>query len=200
VKSWKTRQGRKTIFIFIFPLQTICMANSAHTTWEKEVSALALFIAVPQAIASPIIVAIEHSLHPHNTFFDLKEILDFLLISFPLTLSIAILFVIIEKGEFSPGALLLIVGGAALLSNLLHGIVQQIPSVDVNKTFNETFTRTDIGGNSAVFIFVKKIFGIYWKNFGPLLFIQSCCIGLYAGYRYTRIRDKKETEKHKARP
>ncbi|MBK5270110.1 MAG: hypothetical protein JJE22_03765 [Bacteroidia bacterium] len=94
---------------------------------------------------------------------------------------------IIEKGEFSPGALLLIVGGAALLSNLLHGIVQQIPSVDVNKTF----TRTDIGGNSAVFIFVKKIFGIYWKNFGPVLFIQSCCIGLYAGYRYISVRDKK---------
>jgi hypothetical protein len=173
------------------------MTNPAHTTFEKEVSSLALFISVPQAIASPIIIAIEHSLHPHNIFFELKEILDFLVISFPLTLSIAVLFVIIEKGDFSPGALLLIVGGAALLSNLLHGIVQQIPSVDVNKTFTETFTRTDIGGNSAVFIFVKKIFGIYWKNFGALLFIQSCCIGLYAGYRYTRIRDKKETKNKK---
>lgn len=170
------------------------MSNPAHTTFEKEVSALALFISVPQAIASPIMVAIEHSLHPHNIFFDVKEILDFMLISFPLTLSIAILFVIIEKGEFSPGSLLLIVGGAALLSNLLHGIVQQIPSLDVNKTFTETFTRTEIGGNSAVFIFVKKIFGIYWKIFGPVLFIQSCCIGLYAGYRYVGIRDKKETK------
>lgn len=90
------------------------MTNPAQIPFEKEVSSLALFITVPQAIASPVIVAIEHSLHPQNIFFDLKEILDFLLISFPLTLSIAILFVIIEKGAFSPGALLLIVGGAAL--------------------------------------------------------------------------------------
>jgi hypothetical protein len=173
------------------------MTSPAHTPIEKEISTLAMFISVPQAIASPIAVAVEHSLHPQNIFFEVKEILDFLLISFPLTLSIAVLFVIIEKGDFSPGALLLIVGGAALLSNLLHGIVQQIPSVDVNRTFNETFTRSDAGGNSAAFIFVKKIFGIYWRIFGPVLFIQSCCIGLYAGYRYVRIRDKKEANNKK---
>jgi hypothetical protein len=165
--------------------------------FHSEVSRLALFISVPQAIASPIMVAIEHQLHPHNIFFDLKEILDFLVISFPLTLSIALLFIIIEKEQFNLGYLLLIVGGAAFLSNLLHGIVHEIPSVDVNKTFNETFIRTDVGGNSAVFIFVKAIFGIYWKIFGPLLFIQSCCIGLYAGYRYTQISNKKQADKKK---
>ena len=173
------------------------MTDPSHTPFHKEVSALALFISLPQLIFAPFMVGVEHLLHPHNIFFELKEILDFLVISFPLTLSIALLFVMIEKGVFNLGYLLLIVGGAALLSNLLHGIVQHIPSVDVNRTFTETFTRKDIGGNKAVFIFVGKIFGIYWKIFGPLLFIQSCCIGLYVGYRYIRIRDKKETKNKK---
>jgi hypothetical protein len=168
------------------------MADPSHSPFHKEVSALALFISLPQVIAAPVMVGLTHLLQPDNIFFDLKEILDFLVISFPLTLSIALLLVMIEKGVFNLGYLLLIVAGAALLSNLLHGIVQEIPSVDVNKTFTETFTRTDIGGNKAVFIFVGKIFGIYWKTFGPVLFIQSCCIGLYAGYRYIKIRDKKE--------
>jgi hypothetical protein len=167
------------------------MAEPLHTPFHEEVSSLALFISLPQLISAPLMVGLEHLLKPNNIFFELKEILDFLVISFPLTLSIALLFLIIEKGIFNLGYLLLIVGGAALLSNLLHGLVQKIPSVDVNRTFTETFTRTDIGGNKAVIVFVGKIFGIYWKIFGPLLFIQSCCIGLYAGYRYVRITDKK---------
>jgi hypothetical protein len=167
------------------------MAEASHSPFHEEVSALALFISLPQLIAAPLMVGLEHLLKPQNIFFELKEILDFLVISFPLTLSIALLFLIIEKGIFNLGYLLLIVGGAALLSNLLHGLVQKIPSVDVNRTFTETFTRTDIGGNKAVIVFVGKIFGIYWKIFGPLLFIQSCCIGLYAGFRYVRITDKK---------
>jgi hypothetical protein len=150
---------------------------------------------MPQVIASPIMVGLGHLLQPHNIFFELKEILDFLVISFPLTLSIALLFIIIEKGKFNPGYLLLIVGGAALLSNLLHGIVQEMPSVAVSKTFNETFSRVDVAANSAVFTFAKKIFGLYWKNFGPILFIQSCCIGIYAGYRYTVMNNKNQAAK-----
>ena len=173
------------------------MADTPHSPFHTEVSALALFITLPQVIAAPFMVGLEHFLQPHNIFFELKEILDFLVISFPLTLSIALLFVMIEKGAFNLGYLLLIVAGAALLSNLLHSLIREIPSVAVNKTFNDTFTRTDVGGNKAVIIFVGKIFGIYWKTFGPLLFIQSCCIGIYAGYRYVRIRDKKEAENKK---
>src|SRR5438128_7483501 len=108
------------------------MAEPLHTPFHEEVSSLALFISLPQLISAPLMVGLEHLLKPNNIFFELKEILDFLVISFPLTLSIALLFLIIEKGIFNLGYLLLIVGGAALLSNLLHGLVQKIPSVDVN--------------------------------------------------------------------
>ncbi len=167
------------------------MTATPHSPFHKEVSTLALFISLPQLLASPVMVAIGHVLQPNNIVFELKEILDFLVISFPLTLSIAILFVILERGSFNLGYLLLVVAGAALLSNLLHRIIDEIPGVDVNKAFNDSFSKTDTGGNATILRFVGKIFGIYWKTFGPILFIQSCCIGLYAGYRYVKLQDKK---------
>ncbi len=160
------------------------MTSFAHSPLHREISALALFISLRQLIASPIIVGISHLIHPYNVFFDVREILDFLVISFPLTLSIAILFVLILKGKFNMFYLLFAVAGAALLSNLLHWVVGEIPSVDIQKTFN-----------SSAIIWVIKIFGVYWKTFGPILFIQSCCIGIYAGYKYLKIEESKNAKK-----
>jgi len=172
------------------------MTPSTHSPLHGQISGLALFISLPQLIASPIMVGISHLIHPQNVFFDLKEILDFLVISFPLTLSIAVLFVIIERGKFNLFYLVAVVAGAALLSNLLHGIIESMPSVDIKKPFNETFSPNNTGGgNSAAIHFVIKIFGVYWKTFGPILFIQSCCIGIYAGYKYFKIQESKKVKK-----
>ena len=169
---------------------------TAHPSIKGEISSLALFISIPHLIASPISVGIAHFLHePNSVPYDLMEILDFLLVSFPLTLSIAILFVVIERGNFNLGWLLIIVAGAALLSNLFHKLVSEIPSVDVNSSFNEAFDYKEKRGSSAVFHFVYRIFSIYWKDFGPVLFIQSCCVGIYAGYKYFRINERIAKEK-----
>jgi hypothetical protein len=171
------------------------MVPPAHSPWHKEVSALAFFISLPQLIASPIIVGITSLVHSQNVVFELKEILDFLVISFPLTLSIAILFVIIEKGKFNLFYMLFAVVGAALLSNALHWVIEAMPFVDVQKTLNESVDyNQNPGGNTFAFRFIRKIFGIYWKTFGPILFIQSCCIGIYAGYKYVKIEDRKKTK------
>jgi hypothetical protein len=168
---------------------------------KGEISRLAFFISIPHLIASPVSVGISHLLHePNSVPYDLMEILDFIVISFPLTLSIAILFVIIERGDFNLGWLLIIVGGAALLSNLLHKAVSSMPSVDVSGSFNEAFDYKANRGSSAVFHFVYRIFGIYWRDFGPVLFIQSCCVGLYAGYKYFRIQEKIKKEKKNQTP
>jgi hypothetical protein len=180
---------------FIFLLQTTVMTSTAHSPWHKEVSALALFISLPQLIASPVIVGIESLAHSQNVVFELKEILDFLVISFPLTLSIAILFVIIEKGKFNLFYMIAAVAGAALLSNLLHYIIGEMPSVDIKKTFDESFGYQQNPGNTSAFKWVGKIFGIYWKTFGAIVFIQSCCIGIYAGYKYVKIEEKKKVNK-----
>ena len=170
------------------------MTSPAHPSWHKEVSALSFFISLPQLIASPIIVGITSLTH-QNIIFELKEILDFLVISFPLTLSIAVLFVIIERGEFNLFYMLLAVVGAALLSNALHWIIGEMPLVDVQKTFDESFDYQNTGGNTSAFRWVGKIFSLYWRTFGPVLFIQSCCIGIYAGYRYVKREERKKAKK-----
>ncbi|MEO7983841.1 MAG: hypothetical protein ABI688_07150 [Bacteroidota bacterium] len=169
------------------------MKSPAHTSLHRELSVLALFIAIPEFIASPVIVGLKHIIHADNIALDIREILDFLVISFPLTLSVAILFVIIEKGKFNLFYLLLAVVGAALLSNLLHMLIGEIPSVDIKKAFNDSFNYNENrGGNSAAIRWVIKIFGVYWKTFGPILFIQSCCIGIYAGYKYLKMEKRKD--------
>jgi len=171
------------------------MTASAHSPWHKEVSALAFFISLPQLIASPVIVGIKSLAHSQNVVFEIKEILDFLLISFPLTLSIAILFVIIEKGKFNLFYMLAAVVGAALLSNTLHWLIGEMPSVDVKKTFDDSFDYQNTGGNTSAFRWVGKIFGVYWKTFGAIVFIQSCCIGIYAGYKYVKLEESKKVKK-----
>jgi hypothetical protein len=172
------------------------MTSSGHSPLHQEISALALFISIRQLIASPIIVGVTHLIHSDNVFLDVWEILDFLVISFPLTLSVAILFVVIAKGKFNMFTLIFAVAGAALLSNLLHWVVSEIPAVDVNKTLNESFNYNDNrGGNSAAIAWVINIFGVYWKTFGAILFIQSCCIGIYAGYKYLKIEESKNAKK-----
>ncbi len=161
---------------------------SAHSPLHKEVSGLALFISVPQLIASPIAVGISHLIYAHNNVpFEVKEVLDFLVISFPLTLSVAIITVLIQKGQFNLFTLLIAVAGAAFLSNLLHKIVSEIPSIDMENSFTETFINPENrSSNNLLLLWILKIFGIYWKSFGPILFIQSCFIGIYAGDKYLK--------------
>jgi hypothetical protein len=129
------------------------MSAPAHSPFHKELSGLAFFISLPQLIASPIVVGLQH-----------------------------LMVVIIQRGQFNLFSLLIAVAGAALLSNLLHAIFEEIPSVDVKNSFSETFLNpANSGSGNLLLVWIDKIFGIYWKTFGPILSIQSCCIGIYAG-------------------
>jgi hypothetical protein len=157
------------------------MATPSHPSWHGEISQLSLFISLPQIIASPIFVGIKHLMYHNVVPFEVKEILDFLLISFPLTLCVAILFVIIVKGKFNLFYMIFAVVGATLLSNLLHKIVSKFPLVDIKNSFD-----------SSALTWVYNIFGVYWNTFGPILFIQSCCIGIYAAVKYLNIEDKRK--------
>lgn len=172
------------------------MTSLAHLPLHREISALALFITLPQLITTPIIVGISHLIHPYNVFFDIKDILEFLVISFPLTLSIAILFVVTLKGKFNMFSLVFTIAGAALLSNLLHLVIQEIPWVDLKKVSTESLNNNENrGGNSSAITWITNLFHVYWETFGPILFIQSCCIGIYAGYRYLALEESKNAKK-----
>lgn len=166
-----------------------------HSPWHSEISRLALFISIPQLIVSPVIVGIAHVIAPNNIFFEAREILDFLVISFPLTLSVAIILILIQKRNFNLFTLVFAVIGAALLSNLLHIALGEALSVDILQSYNEVSkTHVGSGGNYIVILWILKIFSIYWQSFGPFIFIQSCCIGIYAADKYLNLK-KKETKK-----
>ena len=82
------------------------------------------------------------------------------------------------------------------LVKLAHNGVREIPSVDIQKPFEESFNYNENrGGHSSAIIWVVKIFSVYWKTFGPILFIQSVCIGIFAGYKYFKIEKSKKDKK-----
>lgn len=134
----------------------------------------------------------------HNSVeFELKEVLDFLLVSFPLTLSVAALVVIIQREQLNLFSLTIAVVGAALISNLLHALIHYIPSVDISKPFKETYDHpVNTNDNNSGLKFIGKIFSIYWKTFGPVLFIQSCCVGIYAGVKFLNLEKKRKELKN----
>ena len=108
-------------------------------------------------------MGISHLIYAHNNIpFELKEILDFLVISFPLTLSVAVIAVLIAKGKFNLFSLVVAVAGAALLSNLLHRIIGEFVRVDIGKTITDTFGYEQrYSGNSTVMMWALRVFGIY---------------------------------------
>lgn len=184
--------------MYLFASKTTAMPAPAHSPLHKEISRLALFISLPQLIASPTAVGIYHLIYSHNSsLFEVKEVFDFLLISFPLTLSVALIVLLLENGRLNPITLFLTIVGAALLSNFFHYIFAEIPSVDLENTFTNTFNNPENNDSSnLLFQVIGKIFGIYWKTFGPILFIQSCGIGIYAAVKYLKIeKDNKNTKK-----
>ncbi len=172
------------------------MAAIPNSPFHKELSGLAFFISLPQLIASPVFVGLKHLLYHDVVPMEVKEVIDFLLISFPLTLCVAVLTLLFLKEQFNVFYLLFAVVGAALLSNCLHAVFEKIPSVGLDSSFNETFLdpANNDNGNS-IFIWIGKIFGIYWQSFGPILFIQSCAIGIYAGIKFSKIDKKKKDVK-----
>ncbi|MFI5133294.1 MAG: hypothetical protein ACHQEB_03105 [Chitinophagales bacterium] len=163
---------------------------------EKELSGLALVVTLPQLISSPISVAIASLLHTHsNISFEVKEIIDFLVISFPLTLAIAVIVILINESKITLFSVVLTLIIATLLSNLLHKVVANFPGVDLNEAWHNTFSYTDphnTTGNPVV-NFILAVLGLYWKKFGAILFIQSCIIGIYAGLRFISITEKKKS-------
>lgn len=171
------------------------MASARYESWEKEISRLALFISIPQIISAPLSVAIAQLMGPANIVFDLKEIIDFLVVSFPLTLAIAMITQFAIDRQFHPILVIVSLVVAALLSNLLHSLVRDIPFVDLKKSLYEACPyERDKDGNiiGTTGIGCKAInwpigiLSIYWKSFGAILFIQALAIGIYIPVRISK--------------
>ncbi|HEY3385685.1 MAG TPA: hypothetical protein VGK46_04185 [Saprospiraceae bacterium] len=161
-----------------------------------EIGYLSLIISIPQFISAPISLIIFNLLNPIPMPWDIVEILDFLVISFPLTLAIALITYLVRHDENSFVLFVGMLVGAALLSNFLHNALSAaFPSVDVASAYREAFTRPDdlpgSRGSGYLVNFAIKIISLYWEKFGVILFIQSCVIGIYAGMKYFKKEEAK---------
>jgi hypothetical protein len=168
------------------------MTSANLKSWSSEISRLALMVTLPQLIASPVSVILIQLLTPSNVVLDLIEIIDFFVISFPLTLAVAIITDMIRRDETSPAAIIVIIIGAALLSNLLHRFVSgSFPEIPVGAAHRQNFSEDDLPGSRGIGPLLNtalRVIGIYWRQFGPLLFVQSCAIGIYVGLKYFKRR------------
>jgi hypothetical protein len=166
------------------------------STFKKimhEIENLSMIITIPQLISAPISVIILHFLSPGPSPQTVIEVLDFLVISFPLTLAVALITLLLRREE---SGIVLYIGaviGAALLSNLLHRIVSSaFPAIDVAGEYNRAFgggSTYMYHGAGSLISFATKILSLYWKQFGVLMFLQSCVIGIYAGVKYFKKED-----------
>lgn len=153
-----------------------------------EISRLAFMITLPQLISAPISVIIIQLLTPANVVLDIMTILDFFVISFPLTLAVATITYMFQSDQANPVGIILIIIGAALLSNWLHSLISSsFPSIDVATAHQRNFDESDLPGSRGIGPLLNtaiRIVGIYWRQFGPVMFIQAVGIGIYVAVRY----------------
>lgn len=153
-----------------------------------EIGHLSLIISIPQLISAPASVILIKLFSPYPMPNEVIEVLDFLVISFPLTVAVALITLMLRNDHSNFGSYVAVVAGAALLSNLFHNILSSaFPAVDVASAFHEAFEPDDVythHGAGMLVSFAVKIISLYWKKFGIILFLQSCAIGIYAGAKY----------------
>lgn len=158
-------------------------------SWHKEISGLALAISLPQLISAPISVGIAKLLYSQNIVYELKEIIEFLLISFPLTFAFAMIVALAKSGELNIISLVVIILIAVSCSNLAHLLFKDAPSTDLSQTLNDP---DNSGGAAFIFRWIWRLLKLYWVKFGWVLFIQSCGIGVYIGWKYAEWKGKKQ--------
>jgi len=146
-----------------------------------DFSHMALVITLPHVTASTLSLFITNQFVPGNIAKDILEVLDFTLTTFPLTLAITLLvsFALDKDLKFSEAIMIIIVAG--LLANLLSMIIPSVHHTDIPGIFNVS-TR-DAKGPLIFVLFAYKLISIWWRDFGPIMFVQSVIIGAYFGYR-----------------
>jgi hypothetical protein len=161
---------------------------SWYKTLSSEVGRLMWFITIPQIISAPVSVFIIDMLQPSLVVLDILEIIDFLVISFPLTLAITMITYLVVSDESNAVSFILIVIGAALLSNFFHNALwSSFPEVDVDRIWRANTAPDPIyrsRGIGPMLNTALRILGIYWREFGIVIWLQALGIGIYAGRKY----------------
>jgi len=147
-----------------------------------DFSRMALVITIPQITSSTISIAVTEQFNKESLPEHILTVLQFTLTTFPLTLAVTLLvsFLLDKDLKFSEAIGIIIIAG--LLSNLLSKIIPAVHHTDdIGKTFTDS-TR-DAKGPLVFVLFAYKLINIWWRDFGPIMFVQSLIIGGYFGYR-----------------
>lgn len=154
----------------------------------SEISRLTWMITLPQLISAPLSAILVELFTPSFIVLDILHIIDFFVISFPLTLAVAIITNMIRSDQSNVILFIVIIVGAGLLSNLLHKFVSaSFPPVPVEPIFREATEPDPVYRSRGIGPLLNTaigIIGIYWRQFGPIMFIQAIGIGMYVGIRY----------------
>jgi hypothetical protein len=154
-----------------------------------------LAIIAPQLTASALSTFMIGRLTHAGLWDDILIVLHFSLITFPLTLAVALIvsFALQKTLKFWDNIIIIIVAGIA--ANLLSKI---IPSIHHTDNMGQYFVESarDVKGPPLFILFAYRLVNIWWRDFGPIMFIQALIVGTIFGYKLTTQKTKKN-EKNK---
>ncbi len=164
---------------------------SWYETLKTEVGNVTWFITVPQLITTPLSVWIIDRIRPDFFEKELLEVLDFLVISFPMTVAIAIIAYLVKSGEADAMKCIMAILGAAFVSNLLHKFVHvNFPEVPLYRAYYDVwpsvYDTEYVFRSQGIVPWVKlaiKMLMIYLQQFGIVICIQALSVGIYGGLR-----------------
>jgi hypothetical protein len=160
------------------------MSNNARGLRLDDIGHMALVITLPHIGASTLSSFIIGLINPASIVEDIPTVINFILISFPLTLATALIVIAIIEKELTIPIFLTIIIVSGILSNLLALLIPNAVYAkhDMWLLFEES-SRT-VKGPSMFFLYAYKIVSIWWESYTILLFIQSIIIGSWFGYRF----------------
>jgi hypothetical protein len=160
------------------------MSNSARGLRVNDIGHMALIITLPHIGASTLSSFILGLVNPASIVEDIPTVLNFILISFPLTLATALIVIAIIEKELTFVIFITIIIISGILSNLLALLIPNAvyANHDMMLLFDQS-SRT-VKGPLMFVVYAYKIVSIWWESYTILLFIQSIIIGSWFGYRF----------------
>jgi hypothetical protein len=164
------------------------MSGQGSGIKSDDISHLALLITLPTVTASTLSSFIIGNLRADSIAHDFLTVLDFTLTSFPLTLSVAILVGMALDNELKFWTSFVVIIVAGLLANLLGMLIHKVHHTDDLGVLFEQSTK-EVKGLPVLALFAFKIVSVWWRDFGPIMFIQSVIVGAVIAYRLTKKRE-----------
>lgn len=167
------------------------LASGGKGPGIEDVSRMSLIITLAQVTSSTLNLEITNQFNPGSIPEHFLQVLDLTLTTFPLTLAVTFIasFALQKDLKFSEAIVVIIVAGP--LSNLLSLI---IPNVHHANNIGQSFVDStrESSGPLIFVLYAYKLINIWWKDFGPIMFIQSLIIGSIFGYKFSIKKTKQK--------